>query len=246
MAAQSQNGDRRESVDRYRPKRESDATFHAPSHYRPSTPSGHPQYNGQMQNGYNSQPQQQYAPQAHPPQVPYPQPQPQQGLPPIRLPALPPLEPRVWNGQPTTPGATAPPQYSAPNPAPTPPQQQRSAPPPPPVAPAQLAPPNPNQFPVYYASSSNGYAPATPSSQAQQQPLAADSSKKRQWGRVFNPAHTEGSMRSGMRPDIESDMYGSEAIPFSEAEDEYYEDINKLKMTYRRADGVEIVRNLTG
>lgn len=242
MAAQSQNGDRRDSVDQYRQRRDSDVAYHAPTHYRPSTPlAQQPQYNGPMQNGYNGQAQQ-YAP-----QVPYTQPQPQQALPPIRLPALPPLEPRVWSGQPTTPGATAPSQYSAPNPVPAPPSQQRTAaPPPPPVAPSQIAPPNPSQFSAYYPSGSSGYAPTTPASQAPQPP-ATDSSKKRQWGRVFNTAHTEGSMRSGMRPDIESDMYGSDATPFSaDTEDDGYDDINKLKMTYRRADGVEIVRKLTG
>jgi len=238
-----QGSDRRDSVVQHR-RRDSDAVYHAPSHYRSSTPMAQQQqqYHGQMQNGYNSQPQPQYSAQAHPPQAPYAPPQPQQALPPIRLPALPPLDSRVWNGQPTTPGATAPSQYSAPAPLP----QQRAAPPPPPVAPAQIVPPIASQFPTYYGSSSSGYSSTTPTSQAPQPP-STDSSRKRQWGKVFNNAHTEGSMRSGMRPDIESDMYGSDATAFgADTEDDGYDDITKLKMTYRRADGVEIVRNLSG
>jgi hypothetical protein len=57
-------------------------------------------------------------------------------------------------------------------------------------------------------------------------------------------------MRGGMRPNPDSDVYGSEAttpfVPAGTEVDDDYDDIKKLKMTYRRADGVEIVRKLQG
>lgn len=64
---------------------------------------------------------------------------------------------------------------------------------------------------------------------------------------MFNTAHTEGPLRNGVRPDSESDLYGSDAFlpSASDVDDDGYEDFGKLKMTYRRADGVEIVRKLT-
>jgi hypothetical protein len=237
---------RRDSVDEYRQRRESDASFHGVPQYRPSTPSMvQPQYNGQMQQTGYSQPQ--YAPSAHQSYQPQQQPQPPQpqALPPIRLP-LPPLEPRVWNSQPTTPSATVPPQNSYPqsNPSPAPRPQQRPAPS---INPPQIPAPNPSQFSVYYPNTSSTPRESYGSSPA---PQPADSGKKRQWGSVFNPAHTEGSMRGGMRPNTDSDVYGSDAttpfVPAGTEVDDDYDDIKKLKMTYRRADGVEIVRKLQG
>ena len=53
-------------------------------------------------------------------------------------------------------------------------------------------------------------------------------------------------MRGGMRPDLDSDVYGSDASAYvaPDPDTDGYDDISKLKMTYRRADGVEIVRKL--
>jgi hypothetical protein len=51
-----------------------------------------------------------------------------------------------------------------------------------------------------------------------------------------------------MRPDTEGDVYGSDASAYvaPDTDGDGYDDIGKLKMTYRRADGVEIVRKLHG
>lgn len=70
---------------------------------------------------------------------------------------------------------------------------------------------------------------------------------KRQWGRVFNNAHVEGSLQNGSRPSTNSATYGSDPsyAQASEPEEDAY-DLGKLKMSYRRADGVEIVRRLPG
>jgi len=88
----------------------------------------------------------------------------------------------------------------------------------------------------------NGYSPAAPPQ------LPVETPKKRPWGRVFNTAHTEGALRGGMRPDTEGDVYGSDASTYvaPDTDGDGYDDIGKLKMTYRRADGVEIVRKLHG
>jgi hypothetical protein len=55
-------------------------------------------------------------------------------------------------------------------------------------------------------------------------------------------------MQNHARPSTNSAVYGSEPsyaqIP-TEADDDAY-DLGKLKMSYRRADGVEIVRRLPG
>ncbi|KAF8542657.1 velvet factor-domain-containing protein [Trichophaea hybrida] len=249
------NGQRRNSIDEYRQRRDSDTSYHK-SHYRPGTPVvPQPQaYSGQMSNGYAHQ-QPQYAPQAHPPmyipqqqqQQPLPPPPPPQqqgpavGLPPLRLPPISDSVPRVWSSQPPTPSATVPPQNSYP-----PPQPHRTAPPPPPqsITASQIPIPSPSQFPTFYSEQNkytNGYAPTPP-----QPPV--ETPKKRPWGRVFNTAHTEGSLRGGMRPDIDGDVYGSDASAYvaPDPEGDGYDDIGKLKMTYRRADGVEIVRKLHG
>jgi hypothetical protein len=117
--------------------------------------------------------------------------------------------------------------------------------------------PNPNQFPSYYPEPKYQAPEPVPSSGSWQGahgngnalPKQEDSRGiKRQWGRVFNNAHVEGSMQNGSRPSTNSAAYGSDPT-FSQTatdldEDGY--DLGKLKMSYRRADGVEIVRRLPG
>ncbi|CAZ83608.1 unnamed protein product [Tuber melanosporum] len=259
----------------FRARRDSDPAYRQqpPQHYRPGTPVASPY--GQMENGYGHQQQQQHQPYQPGPPAPQqyhhqqPQQQPQQhappppqstgnSLPPIRLPALglPALEPKIWNSQPTTPNSTNPPaalpspgayppHTNAPMPSQRPPPPQMSQPPPP---------PNPNQFPAYYPEpkyttppapsndswgSSNGSAPAKESE---------GRGTKRPWGRVFNNAHVEGPMQNRSRPSSNSAAYGSDPPPYAqqpEVDDDAY-DFGKLKMSYRRADGVEIVHRLPG
>lgn len=72
----------------------------------------------------------------------------------------------------------------------------------------------------------------------------APESKKRAWGRVFNEAHVGGPMHDKMRPSDAS--YGSDPFPLASENDDSSYDIGKLRMSYRRADGVEIIRKLPG
>lgn len=255
---------RRDSVDFRR--RDSEPTYRQqpppPPHYRPNTPSVGSSYGGHMDNGYgHQQQQQQQAYQPAPPQhYQHQAPPPQQApppsssgsnnaLPPLRLPAL---EPKLWSSQPSTPNTTAPP--ALPSPGVYAPQngamQQR--PPPPQMAQPPSA-PNPNQFPTYYPEQK--YVPEpVPSSSSWQGahgnvPAKQEEARgtKRQWGRVFNNAHVEGSMQNGSRPSTNSATYGSDPSysQASEPDEDAY-DLGKLKMSYRRADGVEIVRRLPG
>jgi len=56
-------------------------------------------------------------------------------------------------------------------------------------------------------------------------------------------------MYNKMRPETNTEVYGADPVPSygteADDDDDSY-DIGKLKMTYRRADGVEIVRKLPG
>ncbi|KAI5800374.1 velvet factor-domain-containing protein [Peziza echinospora] len=67
---------------------------------------------------------------------------------------------------------------------------------------------------------------------------------KREWGSVFNASHLVEPLHNGKRPDTisETSGYGADAVDDDEDDDDF--DIGKLKMTYRRADGEEIVRRL--
>jgi hypothetical protein len=242
---------RRGSTD-FVPRRESNAGY-MPSQqqqYRPPTPSI-PQYNGQMPNGYGQpQPQQQYpSQQAYPPHPASQQaPATSNALPPPPTrPQLPAMEPKLggWS-QPTTPNGTAPP--ALPSPSAYGPTTTAAAPQPRAIASNQLpqapAPPHPNQFPSYYPDqnklpTSTGYANGTSA-----QTPAEPPNRKRPWGRVFNTAHTEGPMFDGGRPS-DSNGYGSDPTSFAADDDDEY-DLGKLKMSYRRADGAEIVRRLPG
>ncbi|KAI5841440.1 velvet factor-domain-containing protein [Morchella snyderi] len=242
---------RRESVDYRNNRRDSDPIYHQ-QQYRPNTPSVGPSY---MENGYghHQQQQQQQPYQAPPPQHYQPQSQAppssvSNNLPPLRLPAL---EPKWRSNQPTTPNSSAPPALQSPGiyPSQNGTIQQQRAPPPPHMA-QPPAPPNPNQFPTYYPEQKYP-SPPTPSSDSWQNSSSTkpdDRGTKRPWGRVFNNAHVEGSMQNHARPSTNSAVYGSEPsyaqIP-TEADDDAY-DLGKLKMSYRRADGVEIVRRLPG
>lgn len=259
---------RRDSVDFRR--RESDGGYRQqpppPTHYRPNTPSVGPSYNGHMENGYgHQQQQQQQAYQPAPPQhyqhqAPQQQAPPPQSsgsnnsLPPLRL--LPALEPKLWSSQPTTPNTTAPP--ALPSPGIYPPQNgamQQQRPPPPQMA--QPPPvPNPNQFPSYYPEPKYTAPAPVPSNEPWQSANGNGNTSakqdeargtKRPWGRVFNNAHVEGPMQNHSRPSTNSAVYGSEPSysQSTEADDDAY-DLGKLKMSYRRADGVEIVRRLPG
>lgn len=210
--------ERRESIDDFRPRRESDAYT---ASYRPTTPVV-------PQQQYQQYQQQQYTPHTpvYAPQQ-QPTPTPAVNLPPMGSIRLPPLSNAVsrWpaTSAPATPAA---PSYPAPQP-------HRA-----PVAPV----PAPSQFPTYYPDQRYN----TPA--AQSPAPAQESGKKRPWGRVFNQSHTEGSMRQGQRPDTESEVYGSDAGQYVQPDNEEdgYDDLGKLRMTYRRADGIEIVRKLHG
>lgn len=59
---------------------------------------------------------------------------------------------------------------------------------------------------------------------------------------MFNDSHVAEPLHNGKRPDTisETSTYGEDAVV--EEDDDF--DIGKLKMTYRRADGEEIVRRL--
>ncbi|KAI5812729.1 velvet factor-domain-containing protein [Pyronema omphalodes] len=111
-----------------------------------------------------------------------------------------------------------------------------------PSYPSRAPVPASTQFPSYYPEQRY----ATPTAQSPAQPQ--DSGKKRPWGRVFNQSHTEGAMRQGQRPDTESEVYGADAGQYVQPDNDEdgYDDIGKLRMTYRRADGIEIVRKLHG
>jgi hypothetical protein len=110
--------------------------------------------------------------------------------------------------------------------------------------------PNPNQFPSYYPEQKYSPPDPTPVNGTYTQ-VAKDNDgrgTKRTWGRVFNSAHVEGPMQNRSRPSANSTTYGSDPPPYAqqtEIDDDAY-DLGKLKMSYRRADGVEIVRRLPG
>lgn len=78
------------------------------------------------------------------------------------------------------------------------------------------------------------HAPAAPVTEAPR-------GTKREWGRVFDDSHLSGPLHDGKRPDTVSTSSGYGEDP-QEDEDEF--DLGKLKMTYRRAGGEEIVRRL--
>ena len=130
----------------------------------------------------------------------------------------------------------------------TPQPTQRA--PPPPIAPA-TAPVAPAAAFTNYYSEQNKFSTAqekypTPASQSY---TPQPDTKKRTWGRVFNTAHTEGALHNGMRPTANSDVYGADssfAPDAADEEDDGYDDIERMQMSYRRADGVEIVRQLPG
>ncbi|KAI5776446.1 velvet factor-domain-containing protein [Geopyxis carbonaria] len=214
------------------PRRASDAApgyyapppQHQPQHqqYRPPTPTYHHQaYTPspqQHQPAYPPPPppqQQQYAPHPHHHQPP-PQPQPQQQ----QQQPYPPLRHRAS-------APSLPPLSAALPPLRLPPL---SAPPP----------PSASQFAPYYTPAAP--PPPAPASQAPPPPLA----KKRHWNRVFNASHTEGALAHGARPG--DDVYGADALLAADSEDEdggsWWDESERLKMSYRRADGVEIVRRL--
>lgn len=263
---------RRESVvDDYRARRESNVGYtamptqqQATQQYRPSTPAMAQPYGGQMQNGYvqqqpaqqqHYQHQQMYQPQTvSQPAPPLPAAT-ANALPPLRLPEvtrLPALEPRLTNGHPTTPSNTVPPALPSPSlygPGNAAASQQRSA-----STASQIqqgAPvPKANQFPAFYTEQSQTYpTPASSGMYAASNGTAAQppapESKKRQWGRVFNEAHTAGPMHDKMRPS--DNAYGTDPFPLTSGDDDDSAyDIGKLQMSYRRADGVEITRKLPG
>jgi hypothetical protein len=89
-------------------------------------------------------------------------------------------------------------------------------------------------------------APAVPSVPAAAVIAASEPARgtKREWGSVFNDAHLAEPLHNGKRPDTisETSGYGADAVDEEEEDDDF--DIGKLKMTYRRADGEEIVRRL--
>lgn len=214
-------------------RRESD-TYRQPhaASYRPSTPSVPSQGTQYPMDGYNNAPAYQASQ-----QTPYHSAPPSQpattALPSLKLPPLA-IEPKVWEGRTVnTPSTSA----SAAAPIPSP-----SAYPPPPAAPQhhyqpQYYPPPPPPQP---------YIPvqATPPKPVGR-PQPTDGTPrgtKREWGRVFNDSHVAEPLHNGKRPDIisETSTYGEDAVV--EEDDDF--DIGKLKMTYRRADGEEIVRRL--
>lgn len=235
-------------------RRDSDSGYRQqpPQHYRPATPVANaysvPMESGYVHQTYQTGPSQQVPPQQAPPQqAPPPQQIANNALPPLRLPAL---EPKLWNSQPTTPNSTNPP--ALPSPGAYPPsngtmQMPRQIP----SQMVQPPPPNPNQFPAYYPEPkySSPIAPDTNWSSGNVQPKESDGrGTKRPWGRVFNNAHVEGPMQNRSRPSSNSAAYGSDPPSYaqsSEADDDGY-DLGKLKMSYRRADGVEIVRRFPG
>ncbi|KAF8468445.1 velvet factor-domain-containing protein [Kalaharituber pfeilii] len=218
-------------------RRESES--YRPPHYRPTTPSvpsQSAQYHGQMDNmayngPYQAPPQSQYHHQpAPPPSAPL-------ALPFLKLPPLA-IEPRIWESRnkvrsPSTAGpppASALPSPAVYNPPTAPPQHHHQ-----PQHPAQYS----------YTPQPQPYIPvsATPSKPvAKPVPVANEPPRgtKREWGRVFNDSHVAEPLYNGKRPDTvsENSGYGEDA----EEEDDF--DIGKLKMTYRRADGEEIVRRL--
>ncbi|KAL7272197.1 hypothetical protein RUND412_005008 [Rhizina undulata] len=235
---------RRESGE-YRARRDSESSFRAPSsQFRPSTPMDSQYNNGQTEHGYGQKQQQAYqaTPQYQTQQIP-----PSSGNNGLSGIRLPPLEPKLWSNQPSTPSATPPSNQLLPSPttyqAPNVATQQKPASAqfnqiPPPPTPAQF----PNYYPEHKFTTTTEYTTSKPS-----KPEEPPKGTKRSWGRVFNNNHVEGPMRDRMRPSSSSSVYGSDANPYavSDVDDEAY-DLGRLKMTYRRADGVEIVRKLPG
>jgi hypothetical protein len=73
---------------------------------------------------------------------------------------------------------------------------------------------------------------------------AAPRNGKRQYGTVFNAAQHEQSFRNGMRPS--EDQVGLEAPQpaYEEEEVDSAQEIQQMKMQYKRADGTEISRRL--
>lgn len=234
---QQQPPSRRPSIEDFT-RRGSDSGFHhsqqqqQQQYGRPSTPSV-ADYSTQPHTAYSHS---QYAPpppqQQQPAHYSQPTQQSQQtnSLPPLRnLPAI--MEPKLgWSGQPTTPSSTtATAQLPKPYTSTAQPPQQRPAAP---IAPA-------SSFPTYYPS------PQPPQQTPAYTPQAQE--KKRPWGRVFNPTHTEGPLHNGMRPDTTTQVYGGDSNFAADPveEDDGY-DVGHMRMSYRRADGLEIVRDIPG
>lgn len=218
-------------------RRESDA--YRPPHgasYRPSTPSVPTQSAPYSMDSYNNHPpySQSQSTQYHP-SVPSST---GTSLPPLKLPPLA-IEPKVWEGRslnsPATSGPTAVPPNAYPPPPPPPPppqttphhyQPQYSNYPPPPPPPQAYIPVQPTSKPVARPPPTDGVPRGT----------------KREYGRVFNDTHLAEPLHNGKRPDTISENSGYGEDPAVDDEDDF--DIGKLKMTYRRACGEEIVRRL--
>lgn len=115
--------------------------------------------------------------------------------------------------------------------------------------------PSPNAYPPPPPAHQHHYQPQysypppppqiyIPVQQTPQKPVASGPPRgtKREWGRVFNDSHVAEPLHNGKRPDTisETSTYGED--PVVDEDDDF--DIGKLKMTYRRACGDEIVRRL--
>lgn len=217
-------------------RRESDTYRQAHgASYRSSTPSVPSQGAQYPMDTYNNAPAYQPAPPAqyHPAAPSQPT---TTSLPSLKLPPLA-IEPKVWEGRPVASPSTASGPTAAPLPSP-------STYPPPPAGPQHHYQP---QYSAYPPPPPHGpYIPAsaTPQKAAARPPPAdaAPRGTKREWGRVFNDTHVAEPLHNGKRPDTISESSGYGDDPAVEEDDDF--DIGKLKMTYRRADGEEIVRRL--
>lgn len=211
--------------------RESDAyrQHHAPA-YRPSTPSP-PSQGAQYQvDTYNPAPtyQSSQPPPYHSSASAQPTPT---SLPSLKLPPLA-IEPKVWEGR----TITSPP-VSAPTAAPPLPSPKPYPPPPPPTSQ-----PSQTHYASQYSYPPQPYIPVQPTPATRPQPAdQTPRGTKREWGRVFNDTHVAEPLHNGKRPDTISEHcgYGEDA-----ADDEDDFDLGKMKMTYRRAGGEQIVRRL--
>lgn len=201
--------------------------------YRPTTPSVPSQGAQYQMDAYNN------APAYKPPQpVQYHTPAPAQptvsALPSLKLPPLA-IEPKVWEGRTVNTSVTSGPTAA--------PLQSPSTYPPPPSAPQHLYQPQYSSYPPPPLPPQT-YVPAQPTPQKPvARPVdAPPRGTKREWGRVFNDSHVAEPLHNGKRPDTisETSTYGED--PVVDEDDDF--DIGKLKMTYRRADGEEIVRRL--
>lgn len=202
--------------------------------YRPAPPTAGPQY----------QPQH-YAP------APYqPAPQPQQyhqtapqssSLPALNKPLL--KLPPLTSFRSSEPSAPTPSSAPLPSPSSYAPSnghaQHRQAPPPPPPSSVHSGPSYHQTYAPYTPSAV--YVPPKPAHAPPPTVGEAPRGTKREWGRVFDDSHLSGPLHDGKRPDTVSGGSGYGEDP-QDDEDEF--DLAKLKMTYRRAGGEEIVRRL--